>query len=61
MDDSKTNSVDVGSIFKSLCSILWKDVGLSLRELVGFCSNGTSVMTDAKNGSCGKVQTISWM
>ena len=44
MDDSKTNSVDVGSIFKSLCSILWKDVGLSLRELVGFCSNGTSVM-----------------
>ena len=61
MDDSKTNSVDVESIFKSLCSILWKDVGLSLRELVGFCSNGTSVMTDAKNGSCGKVQTISWM
>lgn len=51
----------LGQYSKAFCSKLWKDVGLSPRELVGFCSNGTSVMTDVKNGSCGKVQTISLM
>ena len=32
----------LGQYSKAFCSKLWKDVGLSLRELVGFCSNGTS-------------------
>ena len=54
LEESETTSTDAESIFNSLCNTLQNDLDLNLEELIGFCSDGASVMTGSQNGVAAK-------
>ena len=58
LEESKTTSADAVSIFESLKNTLEKDLDLELKDLIGFCSDGASVMTGKDNGVAAKLKQL---
>ena len=48
--ESETMSADSLFIFSCLENVLENNLGLNFEELIGFCSDGASVMTGKDNG-----------
>ena len=50
LGESETMSADSLFIFSCLENVLENNLGLNFEELIGFCSDGASVMTGKDNG-----------